>query len=169
MAARKRKSTSPFSHQLPKFQKLEQPAVASAQQPTMQLKPSGRFPVVPSVRPIGPCHHCFEYGHLRRSCPLLHVETQSGAKGPISSRTYPLSGSVSNNIWLNCSSNTGEVKGMIESDSSVPSGDQVMLDGGECDVMSDDVGEEIGEYEEGEACLCKHPPVKGKLKREGAL
>lgn len=53
---------------------------------------------------------------------------------------------------------------MIESDSSVPSGDQVMLDGGECNVMSDDVGEEIREYEEGEACLCKHPPAKGKLK-----
>ena len=164
VAARKRKSTRPFSHQLPKIQKLEQPAVAAAQQPTMQLKPSGRFPVVPSVQPIGPCHHCFEYGHLQQSCPLLHVETQSGAKGPPASRTYPLSGSVSNNKWFNCSSNTGEVKGMIESDSSVPSDDQVMLDGGGCDVMSDDVGEEIGEYEEGEACLCKHPPVKGKLK-----
>lgn len=60
---------------------------------------------------------------------------------------------MSNNFWLNCSSNTGEVKGMIESDSSVPSGDQVILDGGECNVMSDDVGEEIREYEEGEACL----------------
>ena len=79
---------------------------------------------------------------------MLHVETQSGAKGSPASRTYPLSCSVSNNIWLNCSSNTGEVKGMIESDSSVPSGDQVMLDGGECNVMSDDVGEEIGEYEQ---------------------
>ena len=49
VAARKRKSTRPFSHQLPKIQKLEQPAVAAAQQ---QLKASGRFPVVPSIRQL---------------------------------------------------------------------------------------------------------------------
>ena len=44
VAARKRKSTRPFSHQLLKIQKLEQPAVAAAQQPTMQLKPMVIFP-----------------------------------------------------------------------------------------------------------------------------
>ena len=153
VAARKRKRQAPVGA---KAQKVESPGVprAALQQSFPLVKPTGRFPTAPVVRPIGPYHQCYEYGHLRRNCPLL-LSPEGGAK-VTSPRTYPLSGSVSTPIHVHINDTHDE--GMVgEYDSSVSVVSSKCVELG----MSDDECIEKGDYE---LCADKHPPVKGSLK-----
>ena len=134
------------------FQKLEHPVVSGPAQQSLLLKPSGRYPSVHAVRSIGTCHHCFEYGHLHRSCPLLTTDGSASRVSP-AARTYPLLGSVSAPLYdvvmkvcdVYCEDDSG-IDAMMAIEH----------------VPEDDVDHEgSGNYE---SCSDKHPPVKGRLK-----
>ena len=178
MAAARKKKASP---KLPaaKFQKLDGIAPATTTQQQVVVKPATRYPGTPAVRPIGPCHQCYEYGHLKRNCPLL--STMATPKTPASTypRTYPhgcvseTSGHVVQRVEeVNAMGREVSEKLIIDGDkSSHTDTDSVLSVFGDC-LEGEQIEHRAAKFDaclrdwEYEACQkgILHPPVKGRLK-----